>query len=161
MVMSVYVGLLSPRDDRGLAADMDPLMECLCSGEKNRHEKHEDKTRILKDPQNRLLQPNGEVVSGRCEPSSQAHKPSSPHQSWCRSSPGSHLHEAATSVFLGVTGAFAVTQRSSLMQPIRSHEHPDPRPPLITRDLRLYENGHAAPVWVTQQLLVGSSWGWG
>lgn len=29
MVMSVYVGLLSLREDRGLAADIDPLMECL------------------------------------------------------------------------------------------------------------------------------------
>lgn len=29
MVMSVYVGLFSLREDRGFAADMDPLMECL------------------------------------------------------------------------------------------------------------------------------------
>lgn len=29
MVMSVYVGLLSPREERGLAADIGPLMECL------------------------------------------------------------------------------------------------------------------------------------
>lgn len=49
MVMSEYVGLLSLREESGLAADMDPLMECLWSGRNNRDE-HERAILEMKPP---------------------------------------------------------------------------------------------------------------